>query len=60
MRFLLPQKNLEGIKINIFERLIFLAKGGKKSYQHTKGKENKNTTKLQGFLDEIVQRNGFK
>jgi len=39
---------------------MFLAKGGKVNYQHTKGKENKNTTKLQGLLDEFIKRENKK
>lgn len=43
--------------MSIFERLMFLARGGRKDYLHTKGKENKKTTNLQNFLDEVmVQR----
>jgi hypothetical protein len=37
--------------MTIFERLMFLAKGGRKEYWHKNGKENKQTTKLQDFLD---------
>jgi hypothetical protein len=38
--------------VNIWDRLNEQAKGGKKSYRHI-NKENKQTTKLQGFLDWI-------
>jgi hypothetical protein len=41
--------------MNIFDRLMFLAKGGKSDYLH-KGKENMKTSNLQDFLDEVVQR----
>jgi hypothetical protein len=34
---------------------MFLAKGGRKSYLHNKGKENKKTTKLQDFLDRVMK-----
>lgn len=37
--------------MTIYERLMFLAKGGRKDYQHTGGKENKQVTDLQDFLD---------
>jgi hypothetical protein len=42
--------------MNICERLMFLAKGGKKAYWHKNGKENKNTTNLQNLLDEVMKR----
>ena len=41
---------------NIFERLMFLARGGRKSYWHKNGKENTNTTKLQDLLDDTMKR----
>jgi hypothetical protein len=42
--------------MKVFERLMFLANGGRKSYQHKNGKENKNTTKLQDLLSEVMKR----
>ena len=42
--------------MNIFERLMFLAKGGRASYRHSKGKENINVTKLQCLLDGYMER----
>jgi hypothetical protein len=39
----------------IFDRLMFLAKGGRKDYLHKKGKENKKVTSLQNFLDKIIK-----
>lgn len=39
--------------MNILDRLMFLAKGGRKDYRHNKGKENKKVTKLQNFLDGV-------
>jgi hypothetical protein len=52
-----PFKKILGVirLTTIYERLLFLAKGGRKSYWH-KGKENKNTTKLQNLLDEFAIR----
>lgn len=40
----------------IYERLRYLAKGGKKDYLHGL-KENKKTRQLQDFLDEVYKRN---
>lgn len=38
---------------------MFLARGGRKDYQHRDGKENKKATKLQNFLDEVIKRGKF-
>lgn len=38
----------------IFDRLHFKATGGEKKYRHT-SKENKQTTKLQNFLDYAME-----
>lgn len=43
--------------VTILKRLHFLALGGVKEYKHNKGKENKQTTKLQNFLDTIKENN---
>ena len=43
-------KNKAATIMNIFERLMFLAKGGRASYRHSKGKENINVTILQCLL----------
>lgn len=40
---------------NVYERLRFLACGGKNSYLHKKGKENKQVRKLQDFLDNYLK-----
>jgi hypothetical protein len=41
--------------MTIFERLMFLAKGGRVDYLH-RTKENKKVTKLQDFLSEVMER----
>lgn len=42
----------------VYERMMFLAKGGTKEYRHNmkKRKENKKATKLQDFLGEVIIR----
>lgn len=42
--------------MNIYEKMRFLAMGGKNAYLHTT-KENKMTTKLQDFLDKVYYSN---
>ena len=39
--------------MSVYERLYYLALGGTKKYQHKLGRENKNATKLQNFLDQV-------
>lgn len=46
--------------MNIYERLMFLAKGGRREYMHKKGKENKRTTELQSFLDNVKSKKGVR
>lgn len=43
------------LNMTIFERLMFLAKGGRHDYRHG-AKENKQVTKLQDFLSEVMRR----
>lgn len=45
--------------MNIYNRLRFLALGGKKSYLHKNGKENVKTTELQNFLDKVPSSKEF-
>lgn len=42
--------------MTIYERLMFLARGGRKSYLHRDGRENKRTTELQNFLDDYLYK----
>lgn len=42
--------------MSIYDRLMYLALGGKESYRHKNGMENKQTTKLQDFLDDVASR----
>ncbi|WP_180953824.1 hypothetical protein [Bacillus sp. M6-12] len=41
--------------MTVYERLMFLAKGGRVDYLHKKN-ENLKTTKLQNFLSEYMVR----
>ncbi|MGX1266770.1 hypothetical protein RKD55_004714 [Rossellomorea marisflavi] len=42
------------MKITVYERLMFLAMGGRRQYRHN-NHENKQTTKLQNFLDTVTK-----
>lgn len=42
--------------MNIYEKLRFLAMGGKNAYLH-ETEENKKTTELQDFLDKVYWSN---
>lgn len=42
--------------MKVYEYLHFLARGGRKDYLHSNGKENIKTTNLQNFLDEVTKR----
>lgn len=39
--------------MTIYERLQYLAAGGRIAYLHKNGKENKQTTKLQNLLSKV-------
>lgn len=41
--------------MTIYERIRFLAIGGKRSYRHGL-EENKKTTELQDFIDEVYKK----
>jgi hypothetical protein len=42
--------------VEIFEILMFQALGKDSRYRHRAGKENKQCTKLQDFIDEYLKR----
>jgi hypothetical protein len=45
--------------MTVFERMMFLAKGGRIEYLHGK-KENVKTTRLQDFLSDYMVRNDIR
>jgi hypothetical protein len=42
--------------MRIYENMMYLALGGKRGFNHSKGKENKNVTYIQDFLSEFGER----